>query len=399
MMGIARGLRSAFRPVWVSGLVAAVFGLVVTQTTTAATAAPRAPATVFRGDLAGVSAAGPSDAWAVGGVNKPMILHWNGTAWTRAAAPALTNVTLTGVSAPSGTDAWAVGSVFVNPDGADTLALHWNGTAWAQVPTPSPGTGTVVDQLNGVSALSADDAWAAGYSSTLGGTSWAALMLHWDGTQWTQVTVPSPGQLPELNAVDALSPTDVWAVGEYNTGSPAVTKTLLLHWNGTTWTQTASPIANLHNGNLTGVSGASPTDVWAVGQYSSGKGGFFKTLVLHWNGTTWTHVPSPNPGGKTSDKSINSLSGVTAVSSGDAWAVGTYGHYKGQGAVEAALILRWNGTMWVKVPAPPVSASASGLSGVAALSPSQAWAVGGTYQRTGGSVLVLSWNGTTWTRS
>src|SRR5262245_64076726 len=56
--------------------------------------------------------------------------------------------------------------------------------------------------LNGVSVLSASDAWAVGESSTV---------LHWNGTSWAKVTIPVTGV--DLSAVDALSPSDVWAAG------------------------------------------------------------------------------------------------------------------------------------------------------------------------------------------
>ena len=62
------------------------------------------------------------------------------------------------MSALSRTDAWAVGTSF----GPDDLTLHWNGTAWSQVSVPSPGS-TANKQLSGVSAVSASDAWAVGY--------------------------------------------------------------------------------------------------------------------------------------------------------------------------------------------------------------------------------------------
>src|SRR2546430_11599041 len=52
---------------------------------------------------------------------------------------------------------------------------------------------------------------------------------------------------------------------------------------------------------------------------SSAAGGGNKTLILHWNGTTWAHVPSPNPA------SFNNLTGVTATSASNAWAVGEIG--------------------------------------------------------------------------
>ena len=60
---------------------------------------------------------------------------------------------------------------------------------------------------------------------------------------------------------------------------------LLAHWNGTAWAITPSPAA----GTLTGITAHSASDVWAVG-YTTGP----KTLTLHWNGTTWTTVSSPN---------------------------------------------------------------------------------------------------------
>jgi hypothetical protein len=57
------------------------------------------------------------------------------------------------------------------------------------------------------------------------------------------------------------------------------------------------------------------------------------------------------------------LSGVAATSASNAWAVG------------GALILHWNGKTWKRVPSP---SSAAGLSGVAATSATNAWAVGGS---------------------
>jgi hypothetical protein len=55
------------------------------------------------------------------------------------------------------------------------------------------------------------------------------------------------------------------------------------------------------------------------------------------------------------------------------------------------VILRWNGTAWKQVPSPSPAPSA-GLSGVAATSASNAWAVGNT----GSTTLILRWNGTAW---
>ena len=47
---------------------------------------------------------------------------------------------------------------------------------------------------------------------------------------------------------------------------------------------------------LVAVAAISSDDVWAVGQqrYTEMEG---ETLTLHWDGSTWTVVPSPNPDG------------------------------------------------------------------------------------------------------
>ena len=113
---------------------------------------------------------------------------------------------------------------------------------------------------------------------------------------------------------------------------------------------------------LNGVAAISATDAWAVGTY-----GTFKTLILHWNGTAWTRVPSPDP----SSVGINQLGAVAATSATDAWAVGRFGTSAGA----RVLILRWDGTAWIKAPAPTPGCFPE-LDGVAATSASQAWAVG-----------------------
>jgi hypothetical protein len=41
-----------------------------------------------------------------------------------------------------------------------TLAVHWDGTRWSQVASPAPGD-TLVTELNGVAAVSPADAWAS----------------------------------------------------------------------------------------------------------------------------------------------------------------------------------------------------------------------------------------------
>src|SRR5262249_29186132 len=132
----------------------AVAGSVVLAGTPAARA-PSSPTPVaasdITGELSAVSAVSASDAWAVGG---GLIMHWNGTSWTRVKSPDMPRSgVLRGVSMVSATDGWAVGEEF-----SKLILLHWDGTSWTRVPGPAGAKGV----LFGASADSATDAWTAG---------------------------------------------------------------------------------------------------------------------------------------------------------------------------------------------------------------------------------------------
>ncbi|HEY4388878.1 MAG TPA: hypothetical protein VGN34_30885, partial [Ktedonobacteraceae bacterium] len=49
-----------------------------------------------------------------------------------------------------------------------------------------------------------------------------------------------------------------------------------------------------------------------------------KTLIEHWNGSTWSVVPSPSPGSSPAS-SFNFLNGIEALSPHNIWAVGFFG--------------------------------------------------------------------------
>jgi hypothetical protein len=136
--------------------------------------------------------------------------------------------------------------------------------------------------------------------------------------------------------VSAVSPTDAWAVGDSGDFMTPVHETLILHWNGTRWSHVKSPNPGSELSTLTDVSAVSPTDAWAVGIYRDQEAGIGHALVLHWDGARWSRVKSPNFGSK-----HTTLDSVTAVSPKDVWAVGDY-----QEAGIHALLLNWDGARW-----------------------------------------------------
>ena len=358
-----------------AGLALTTSGLATASAAGAArTSLQSTPVTSFTvsGRLLAVAATSPTNAWAVGySGGQNLILHWNGTAWTQVPSPTpVGGGYLTGVAATSPDNAWAVG--FTNPSpsclGCQTLILHWDGTAWTQVPSPNP---SALDQLLAVAATSPVNAWAVGCASDCGGDSPQTLILHWDGTAWTQV--PSPAGA--LGAVAATSPRSAWAAGE---GYP------ILNWDGTAWTQTTSP-----PGGISAMAATSPGNAWAVG---STFGPTSQTVTVHWNGTAWTQVPSPTP------EPGSYLAGVAATSPVNAWAVGQTDTTDSNCSIVTTvqtLILHWDGTAWTQVPSPSPGA-ASCLAGVAATSPTNAWAVGRSDASTSEKTLILHWDGTAW---
>jgi hypothetical protein len=128
------------------------------------------------------------------------------------------------------------------------------------------------------------------------------------------VSSPSPDkQFNELRGVAALSANDVWAVG-YRGGTKSETpiETFILHWNGTVWTQVTSPNVPTGANQLFGITAIATNDIWAVGSIAGAP------LALHWNGSTWNVVNVAVGSGLSTEK-LNAVSGKAA---NDVWAVG-----------------------------------------------------------------------------
>ncbi len=297
-----------------------------------------------------------------------------------------TEATLYGVTALATGDAWAVGNYTSKSGQGQTLTERWDGARFKVVPSPSvPNTPNI---LRGVSALSTSDAWAVGDTGTIQGT--RTLTEHWNGSKWKIISSPNPGFYNYLNAVAAVSAKDVWAVGRSDT-EQGVVSTLIEHWDGTNWQVVQSPNVTDWN-ELYAVTGVSAKNIWAVGYYLTFRqdgAAINQTLFEHWNGTNWQIVASPNV-----ENLSNTLLGVTAVSASNIWAVG--GLYDPTAGPAGILIEHWNGSQWkmVKSPALPVG---GGLNGVTAISSRDIWAVGSYTDNLGQTLtLIAHWNGSQW---
>jgi hypothetical protein len=173
-------------------------------------------------------------------------------------------------------------------------------------------------------------------------------------------------------------------VGEYQDATTFRYRTLIMRWNGTQWSVVPSPNVGTEDNQLKAVAAVSANEVWAVGRYSNTANGQLQTLIMRWNGNQWSVVNSPNVG-----TGFNYLEGVAAAGPNDVWAVGQWSDLGPK-----SLILRWNGSQWNVVAVDPNLTNAHSLYAVTAISANDVWAVG----TNNSEALALHWDGQAWTR-
>lgn len=293
-------------------------------------------------DLTAVAMASAGNGWAVG--EGGVILRWDGSDWQMVAGPAYSKLeSVAATPGSSGMDGWAVGET--------RDLLHWNGSNWH--PTKGPTTFyyavSMVNDLDGWAAgpggrmyrwngvawaetprvesakalgmIASDDGWAVGWGK----------IQHWDGTAWTQVASPTTRT---LYGMDVLAANDIWAAGDGGT---------IIHTTGQGWALVPSPVKEW----LTDVGMAAPGEGYIVGNAGT---------MLRWDGTAWHKMAVPS--------GVGLLRGVDVVRAGGAttgWAVG-----------DAGRVLRLAGGAWSTAPSP----TGNDLYDIALVSPDEAWAVG-----------------------
>jgi hypothetical protein len=305
------------------------------------------------GELVGVVSISARDAWAVGNVDEEAASlreHWDGRAWTVVPGPDPgVSSALEAVDATSSTDVWAVGAT---NDGVSDASLieHWDGGQWTV--SPNPGN----KGLLAVAALSPTDVWVAGE---------AQLVMHYDGTGWNVVAHP-PLEEGDLRSASALGPNDVWFAGgmESEAGGEVA---LTMHWDGALLGVVPPVVPDVEGSEFRSIVALSPTDVWAVGEQENPP--LARVLIQHWDGIAWSVVEGPNP----SDEE-NELHGISALSSTDIYAVGVYAVDE----VEHPLAMHWNGSRWRTMGAdePVPGDGITVLNAISARTARDIWAVG-----------------------
>jgi len=271
---------------------------------------------------------------------------------------------------------WAIGY----DTQAGTLVHKHDGSRWVAMSSPAGVA------LRGLDVVSPSEVWVAGYAGS------AATVAQWKNGSWTtRYTQASTGRhltVFEAIAVDASG--RVWAVGwdrDYNAPGRPVSS-LVVHFDGTSWTRETTP--NPANRNtLTDVVALTNGEVFAVGvaQDTSGGGITPRSLLLRRQSGTWSSPTVPKGEAGSQDQLLS----VAAVSSTSVWSVGYY-NSPSSGLYEP-LLVHWTGnggagTLAVSHPSPALTVSAL-ASGVSATSAGNLWAVGYTSPPSGGNATLI----------
>jgi hypothetical protein len=229
----------------------------------------------------------------------------------------------------------------------------------------------------------------------------STLAARWGGSTWSTQATPNPLALPagELLSVSCASRTTCFSVGDSTKvrNIPTPMSGLAERWIGRRWS--IAPTAPERSkdagglpGSLSGVSCASTRDCFAVGSLELSGVGSAVALVERWIGTGWERVPAPT--GR-----HGSLYAVSCTSGAACTAVGAQGRYG-----QLVLVERWNGRRWLIQRTPTVGGKMGAMvSAVSCASDTDCTAVGESFLNTldptqtyDNVTLVERWNGSRW---
>jgi hypothetical protein len=242
---------------------------------------------------------------------------------------------LEGVAAVSSNDAWISGTTIQS-----LLVERYTNGKWQQLADPagfSGGNITVDDQLIAASGLT--NAWTFPTVGTNAGTTQYAL--EWNGHAWTKFKLSGF----QLLGAATFSSSDVWVFGAKNPpanslgyGAPDVTR-----YTGHKWEQAATP-----PGVVLKVSTLNANDIWGFGpttKTASGSGTSWSYLAMHWNGKKWLSFGIPKEAPVDGHPWV--VSGIDALSDKNVWVTEGVSVSEGGGQLTPGLaLLHWNGSKW-----------------------------------------------------
>lgn len=246
-------------------------------------------------------------------------------------------------------------------------------TAWQVTALPPL---ELSSRLADVTATGPDSAWAVGsqgYGYGKPAPSRPYVLMEWDGSAWSERRLSD--DVGGLSGVSAATASDVWTVGQDRQLSPYAA-----HWDGTAW-QGYRPLGQTQTPILFDVAAQAGRAVFV--------GGAAHALVVEWDGQQFAKVAVPG-----ADAWYGTLYGVATAPGGAAFAVGSW--YAGNAPYPEPMIVQRTGSAWQVATLPRVPSAR--LLGVWARSATDAWAVGTVDYDSAPKPLIMHWDGVVWRR-
>jgi hypothetical protein len=206
----------------------------------------------------------------------------------------------------SATNAWAFGEIFFPKVSA--YVRHFNGSKWTAVSTP-----VVPD---GASAVSAGDIWAVGQTvKSLGARDQVFAAAQWTHGKWRLLNFPRlrlpKGAFVTFPQVVALGPANVWVDFMLQKGMGAYPGAILLHYNGRKWTQVSVPYKTTFA--LASLAGDGHGGIWIAATTDSG----LHQYIYHLRAGHWSRELMPSVSGEgTQVQAIAARPGTTQTWAG-----------------------------------------------------------------------------------
>jgi len=222
-----------------------------------------------------------------------VIIHYNGTSWTRVTGPFEGTDHFKAIWGSSSTDIWAVG--------AYGAAYHLDGAQWMSIPNPR--------------GIELTDVWEPVYYVTYAteNSLYGSALLRYAGDAWVPQDIPTT---TPLLSIWGTGPDNIFAAGAGGN---------ILHYNGTSWSKMTTPPTE----TLLDVWGFTGGPVFAVGSNGT---------ILRLSGGTWTQMPYPLSIG-TSGEPLPTLRSIWGASPTDILV-------DGDGTLHNSARLHFNGTDW-----------------------------------------------------
>jgi Putative zinc-finger len=221
-----------------------------------------------------------------------LVLHYNGSSWTRIADPMLEHVFATTTWGSSSSDINVAG-FNGNPCGIEPPAapcpskdvlLHYDGHIWSEMQGPDM-------KITNVSFSTPNDGWATGCRGQRPNTT-CTYVAHFHNGKWDAPMQVNGQENYGISSILMLSPTEGWAVGRQ-----------ILHYSNSSWTTAwaaqptwveATEMAQSNEYllvlSLSSISMTSPTEGWAVGTSyrKNGDNGLYLPLFMHCSNGVWS---------------------------------------------------------------------------------------------------------------